>query len=147
MSGSYTNEAPEPFQGGILADDMGLGKTLSMMSLIAANQACNSLSSPPIESNADNQRWMPAAKTTLLIVPPARKHDYLPLPQLRSICIGYKRMGGTVQGIRVSPGRRSRVDVHLLSELTTVQSSAPRVLECLRLARAKARRRGFPPPI
>lgn len=32
-------EAPPEFRGGLLADDMGLGKTLTMICLIASNQA------------------------------------------------------------------------------------------------------------
>ncbi|KAF4635250.1 hypothetical protein G7Y89_g2850 [Cudoniella acicularis] len=63
VSGYSTDEAPLDFRGGLLADDMGLGKTLSMICLIAANQACLPA---PID-------FMPSTimKTTLLIVPPA----------------------------------------------------------------------------
>ena len=62
-----TDEAPPDFRGGLLADDMGLGKTLSMICLIAANQAYL-----PATLNS-----MPSAvmKTTLLIVPPACTYE------------------------------------------------------------------------
>ena len=48
---------------------MGLGKTLSMICLIAGNQLPNSLQSPLASQPAQGV----AIKTTLLIVPPARK--------------------------------------------------------------------------
>jgi SWI/SNF-related matrix-associated actin-dependent regulator of chromatin subfamily A3 len=52
---------------GLLADDMGLGKTLSMICLIATNQA----SRPTTLSY-----MVPATvKTTLLIVPPACRYE------------------------------------------------------------------------
>jgi hypothetical protein len=66
VSGYSTGEAPLDFRGGLLADDMGLGKTLSMISLIAANQA--NLPTAP------NSMASTVVKTTLLIVPPARKY-------------------------------------------------------------------------
>ncbi|KAH8749962.1 SNF2 family N-terminal domain-containing protein [Hyaloscypha finlandica] len=62
VSGYSTGEAPLDFRGGLLADDMGLGKTLSMISLIAANQA-----NLPV---ALNYMSSGVVKTTLLIVPP-----------------------------------------------------------------------------
>ena len=65
VSGYITDEAPPDFRGGLLADDMGLGKTLSMICLIAANQAYS-------------LNYIPSAatKTTLLIVPPACMHEH-----------------------------------------------------------------------
>ena len=67
VGGYSTDERPPDFRGGLLADDMGLGKTLSMICLIAANQACL-----PAPLNS-----MPSAvmKTTLLIVPPACTYE------------------------------------------------------------------------
>ena len=67
VSGYSTVEAPLDFRGGLLADDMGLGKTLSMISLIAANQANL--------SGALNYISPTVVKTTLLIVPPACKYE------------------------------------------------------------------------
>ncbi|KAH8590621.1 SNF2 family N-terminal domain-containing protein [Bisporella sp. PMI_857] len=67
-SGYSSNEAPPDFRGGLLADDMGLGKTLSMICLITANQACSDL---PIARGSFH--ISSPLKTTLLIVPPARK--------------------------------------------------------------------------
>ena len=68
VSGYSADEPPPDFRGGLLADDMGLGKTLSMICLIAINQACL-----PASINS-----MPPTvlKTTLLIVPPACRYDY-----------------------------------------------------------------------
>jgi SWI/SNF-related matrix-associated actin-dependent regulator of chromatin subfamily A3 len=68
VSGYSADEPPPDFRGGLLADDMGLGKTLSMICLIATNQAClpaSIHSMPPT-----------VLKTTLLIVPPACRYDY-----------------------------------------------------------------------
>jgi hypothetical protein len=68
VSGYSADEPPPDFRGGLLADDMGLGKTLSMICLIAANQAClpaSIHSMPPT-----------ALRTTLLIVPPACRYGY-----------------------------------------------------------------------
>jgi SNF2 family DNA or RNA helicase len=67
VSGYSTGEAPLDFRGGLLADDMGLGKTLSMISLIAANQA-----NLPV---ALNHMSSGVVKTTLLIVPPACRYE------------------------------------------------------------------------
>eukprot|EP00850_Spirogloea_muscicola_P000402 SM000001S04804 [mRNA] locus=s1:2261449:2268312:- [translate_table: standard] len=45
---NYSSEdAPQPFRGGILADDMGLGKTLTMLALIATHRPSALLSSVP----------------------------------------------------------------------------------------------------
>jgi SWI/SNF-related matrix-associated actin-dependent regulator of chromatin subfamily A3 len=63
VSGCSSAEQPPDFRGGLLADDMGLGKTLSMICLIAANQA-----GPPAPIHSIQSTAM---KTTLLIVPPA----------------------------------------------------------------------------
>jgi hypothetical protein len=80
VSGSCKDEPPPGFQGGLLADDMGLGKTLSMICLIAANQACK-LPSPPITPEPLDRPSYPSIKTTLLIVPPPRR--YIPV----TLCI------------------------------------------------------------
>jgi SWI/SNF-related matrix-associated actin-dependent regulator of chromatin subfamily A3 len=69
VTGISQEESPRSFQGGLLADDMGLGKTLTMMSLIASNQALEYLPSPSITPKSPGN----TAKTTLLIVPPPRK--------------------------------------------------------------------------
>jgi len=69
VSGYSSPEPPPDFRGGLLADDMGLGKTLSMICLIAANQACLPA---PIHSMQST-----AMKTTLLIVPPACTYIYI----------------------------------------------------------------------
>ncbi|KAH6689414.1 P-loop containing nucleoside triphosphate hydrolase protein [Leptodontidium sp. MPI-SDFR-AT-0119] len=58
---------PPDFRGGLLADDMGLGKTLSMISLIASNQACSGLAT----TRHFDYTTAVAIKATLLIVPPA----------------------------------------------------------------------------
>lgn len=73
MNGNYHDDAPPQFRGGLLADDMGLGKTLSMICLIAANQACQTPLSPPLTPDPLEVNSCPAIKTTLLIVPPSRK--------------------------------------------------------------------------
>lgn len=49
---------------------MGLGKTLSMISLIAMNQAC-----PGLGASIDFGYMKSPMKTTLLVVPPACKLD------------------------------------------------------------------------
>ena len=67
VSGYSTGEVPLDFRGGLLADDMGLGKTLSMISLIAADQAKL--------PSALNSMASTVEKTTLLIVPPACKYE------------------------------------------------------------------------
>lgn len=71
VTGTQQYESPEDFQGGLLADDMGLGKTLSMICLIAANQAQTALPSPPITPEPFGRGPIPELKTTLLIVPPS----------------------------------------------------------------------------
>jgi SWI/SNF-related matrix-associated actin-dependent regulator of chromatin subfamily A3 len=77
VSGSYSDEPPPNFQGGLLADDMGLGKTLSMICLIAANQASKSLPSPPITPDPPIHNSL---STTIVIVPPARKYHFTGTP-------------------------------------------------------------------
>jgi SWI/SNF-related matrix-associated actin-dependent regulator of chromatin subfamily A3 len=74
VSGSYQDEPPPYFQGGLLADDMGLGKTLSMLCLIAANQAPKGLPSPPITPQPLEGLSYTLIKTTILIVPPPREY-------------------------------------------------------------------------
>lgn len=74
INGNWQDEAPPNFQGGLLADDMGLGKTLSMICLIAANQAYQSL---PFLQNATlpfGGTYYSQIKTTLLIVPLSCKY-------------------------------------------------------------------------
>jgi SWI/SNF-related matrix-associated actin-dependent regulator of chromatin subfamily A3 len=73
VSGASTTEAPPEFRGGLLADDMGLGKTLSMISLIAADQACPDLQK---STSPGNFGYLPSVvlKTTLLVVPPACRY-------------------------------------------------------------------------
>ncbi|CZR69489.1 related to global transactivator [Phialocephala subalpina] len=66
VSGQASDEVPPDFRGGLLADDMGLGKTLSMISLIATNQA-----HPDLGASIDFGYTKPPMKTTLLVVPPA----------------------------------------------------------------------------
>ncbi|KAG4433796.1 hypothetical protein IFR05_010710 [Cadophora sp. M221] len=66
VSETYQAERPAPFKGGLLADDMGLGKTLSMISVIASNQAPKSFPSPSMTPEPIGNL---AVKTTLLIVP------------------------------------------------------------------------------
>lgn len=76
VNGCSTDEAPPDFRGGLLADDMGLGKTLSMISLIAANQACQDSVIP----RGVGYMTPVVMKATLLIVPPAcRVRDQPPL--------------------------------------------------------------------
>jgi SWI/SNF-related matrix-associated actin-dependent regulator of chromatin subfamily A3 len=70
VNGLSQDQAPPNFAGGLLADDMGLGKTLSMICLIAANQACSGLPSPPL-TPGELATALPVVKTTLLIVPPS----------------------------------------------------------------------------
>jgi SNF2 family DNA or RNA helicase len=107
VSGSYSYEAPPNFQGGLLADDMGLGKTLSMICLIAANQACNSLPSPPITPEPLDTTSSLVVNTTLLIVPPARKYSKIVATlALRKLIHGsYTSMAKTVPV--VSPRARA----------------------------------------
>lgn len=83
VSGLNSNEAPPSFQGGLLADDMGLGKTLSMISLIAYNQAKGSLPSLPITPEPLDSIPPLHVKATLLIVPPARKCYYVSISAAR----------------------------------------------------------------
>jgi SWI/SNF-related matrix-associated actin-dependent regulator of chromatin subfamily A3 len=72
ISGLYQTEPPQNFHGGLLADDMGLGKTLSMISVIAANQA-SQLPSPPITPEPFDPALFESVKTILLVVPPPRE--------------------------------------------------------------------------
>lgn len=74
VSGCSTDEMPPDFRGGLLADDMGLGKTLSMICLIAANQA--SLSVRHMAPVHPNPTATDVTKTTLLVVPPARMYEH-----------------------------------------------------------------------
>lgn len=71
VTGCSTCEAPPEFRGGLLADDMGLGKTLSMISLVASNQAC--LDYELTQAYPRSLELSPSniSKATLLIVPPA----------------------------------------------------------------------------
>ncbi|KAM0314130.1 hypothetical protein ACHAO8_004916 [Botrytis cinerea] len=71
VTGCSTCEAPPEFRGGLLADDMGLGKTLSMISLVASNQAC--LDYELMQAYPRSLELSPSntSKATLLIVPPA----------------------------------------------------------------------------
>lgn len=71
VSGYCNYEAPPIFRGGLLADDMGLGKTLSMICLIAANQARHTHPSRRSKSRDLGAVEACSIKTTLLIVPPA----------------------------------------------------------------------------
>jgi SWI/SNF-related matrix-associated actin-dependent regulator of chromatin subfamily A3 len=73
VTGVYHDVAPPPFQGGLLADEMGLGKTLSMICLIAANQAESHLAPPPESPQTLQHVRQSNVKTTLLVVPPPRK--------------------------------------------------------------------------
>jgi SWI/SNF-related matrix-associated actin-dependent regulator of chromatin subfamily A3 len=74
VSGCSTDEMPPDFRGGLLADDMGLGKTLSMICLIAANQA--PLSIRHMNPVRPNPMAPDVTKTTLLVVPPARMYEH-----------------------------------------------------------------------
>ncbi len=76
VSGYSTDEAPPDFRGGLLEDDMGLGKTLSMICLVAANQAYPALSLPHIAPTSLNSMPSAIMKTTLLIVPPACTYEH-----------------------------------------------------------------------
>lgn len=76
VSGHSTDEAPPDFRVGLLADDMGLGKTLSMICLIAANQAYPGLSLPRVTPGPLNSVQPAVMKTTLLIVPPACMYEH-----------------------------------------------------------------------
>jgi SWI/SNF-related matrix-associated actin-dependent regulator of chromatin subfamily A3 len=73
VTGVSHDMAPPPFQGGLLADEMGLGKTLSMICLIAANQAGSDPTPPPQSPESLRYGRQVNVKTTLLIVPPPRK--------------------------------------------------------------------------
>lgn len=73
VTGDSTSEAPPEFRGGLLADDMGLGKTLTMICLIASNQAnldplLSHLVPTPYELASTTTA---STTTTLLIVSPA----------------------------------------------------------------------------
>lgn len=59
-----------------MADDMGLGKTLSMICLIAANQAQSDLTSPAQSPEPARQGQQINLKATLLIVSPPRESVY-----------------------------------------------------------------------
>jgi SWI/SNF-related matrix-associated actin-dependent regulator of chromatin subfamily A3 len=73
ITGACHDIAPPPFQGGLLADEMGLGKTLSMICLIATNQAAPDLiHSPQLPEQLEYGQQV-NVKSTLLIVPPPRK--------------------------------------------------------------------------
>jgi hypothetical protein len=73
ITGICQDVAPPPFQGGLLADEMGLGKTLSMISLIATNQAGPDLTFPDQCPRPQEIGRHINVKTTLLVVPPPRK--------------------------------------------------------------------------
>ncbi|KAF7898729.1 hypothetical protein EAF00_005175 [Botryotinia globosa] len=71
VTGYSTCEAPPEFRGGLLADDMGLGKTLTMICLIASNQACLDYELPQAHSRSSELGLSNMSKATLLILPPA----------------------------------------------------------------------------
>lgn len=70
INGCSRDEAPPDFRGGLLADDMGLGKTLSMICLIATNQAHSANSLPCVAPATSNSASSLTMKATLLVVPP-----------------------------------------------------------------------------
>ncbi|KAF7855286.1 uncharacterized protein EAF02_011545 [Botrytis sinoallii] len=71
VTGYSTCEAPPEFRGGLLANDMGLGKTLTMICLIAPNQACLDYELPQAHHRSSELRLSNMSKATLLILPPA----------------------------------------------------------------------------
>lgn len=77
VTGYSTCEAPPEFRGGLLADDMGLGKTLTMICLIASNQACLDYELPQAHSRPSKLRLSNLSKATLLIVPPACMFQFM----------------------------------------------------------------------
>ncbi|KAF7954691.1 hypothetical protein EAE96_005810 [Botrytis aclada] len=70
VTGCSTREAPPKFRGGLLADDMGLGKTITMICLIASNQACFDYELPQAHPRSYELGFSSMSKATLLIVPP-----------------------------------------------------------------------------
>jgi SNF2 family DNA or RNA helicase len=73
ITGVCHDQAPPPFQGGLLADEMGLAKTLSMICLITANQMGSDLTPLPQSPNSLRSGRQINVKSTLLVVPPPRK--------------------------------------------------------------------------
>ena len=73
ITGVCHDQAPPPFQGGLLADEMGLAKTLSMICLITANQVGSDLTPLPQSPNSLRSGRQINVKSTLLVVPPPRK--------------------------------------------------------------------------
>ena len=69
-----TSEAPKATFGGILADEMGLGKSLTMLSAIMASLGdAESYVHSKMCGLSDDDQSVITAKSTLLIVPSARK--------------------------------------------------------------------------
>ena len=65
--------SPNDAAGGILADDMGLGKSLTMLTAIAASLPdAYRFVTTKTDGNL-NKEMLPNARSTLIIVPSARK--------------------------------------------------------------------------
>ncbi|KAH7355342.1 SNF2 family N-terminal domain-containing protein, partial [Rhexocercosporidium sp. MPI-PUGE-AT-0058] len=69
VTGKMQIERPPTFKGGLLADDMDLGKTLSMISLIASDQANRTIVASEIENQVSDPTSSSSISNTLVVVP------------------------------------------------------------------------------